>query len=671
MKPLSDAATISKQEVVAASQGQFLRLSDEKPGEKSDTERMTVGEAAEKLSGVFGKGTCGAADQPDAYQTSSDPNIPLNQGAADYLSAKYPGSAGIAELADKFGVPAICPATMTQAGPRTFPVYVHASSDAVFEDYRIVAYGSPLSGPQIIEEDIQLRFEFTRSASLPIRYYINYEKLDKYLEPPSLYSDMFEWRGRPKNNRGVRVDPPEVTIHGGQVLLHGYYSGILIVRRLPIKYHKYMLTVIGTALGDGRREYKGRVSAISSAYNLGPVDQQVGETEVVKDKSAECPIEDTNPLATDPISGDVIICRRNSSGGLVCSGGDENPKGKDIFCFIEVRKQLLQQCTDNFIRNLPTEYRQVSCPDPVIPTWNMGLSSNPALPEYYHRVKTIFATEYSFEGTSPQITDDEYEEICCHAPVRTGCVPYCREIKSTYYGPVEIEGGRQKYIDQYPGKTVFIPVGTEAGPCGTLTEKFVDPGLDCGCHYNESRLVVNFLLGKLEYKIDDGEWIDIGGNRSIFYLPTESISVRLTKTVALAQTAVDYKIFAGSDLIVEDSYDETTDRLPCESIDGILSPPTEWVLRELRFFGSKSAVDSWVLSFGYPSASSDFTSCSSPGFNGWQGLQPEYKGYYIRWDNEYGVGDIGKGERVVGAWCKGRCPDIGAVVYERTIEAVC
>ena len=479
MTPLSANTTVSIQEAVVSRDGQFLRLDDKKPGEQSTGERMTVGQAADTIAGIFGKGTCKQPDQSDAYQPPTDPNTTINQGAADYLSAKYPGSGGVAELAERFGVQDICPATMAPSGKKTLPVYVHASSDAVFEDYRLVSYGSAQSGPQIIEEDIQLRFEFTRSASLPIYYYIDYDKLYKYL----LYGNIFEWRGNPKDNRGNRVDPPPVRIQGGQVMLHGYYSGILIVRRLPIKYHKYMITITGTALGAGKREYKGRVSAISTAFGLGPVDQQLGETETVQDKAAECPIEDGNPLATDD-TGAVVVCSRDSSGELVCSGGDGEdggPKGRDVFCFIEVKRELIQQCTGDYIRDLPTEYRSVDCPDSVTPRWNspMALDYNPALPKFYYRVKTVKEPVYTYEGTEPQISDEEYKYICCHAPVKSDCVPYCREVKSTYYGPVEIEGGRQKYIDQYDGKTVFVPVGTEAGPCGTLTTTFVEPNLPC------------------------------------------------------------------------------------------------------------------------------------------------------------------------------------------------
>lgn len=463
--------------------GQFLRLSDKKPGEQVSGERLTVGQVADRVAEIFGKGTCKQPDKPDVYKVSADPTISLKQQAADYLSAKYHGSGGVAELAELFGVQDLCPATLAPSGKKTLPVYVHASSDAVFEDYRLVSYGSASSGPKIIEEDIQIRFEFTRSAGLSIKYYIDYEKLDKYLESPLLYGEIFEWRGDPKNNRGERVDPPEVRISDGQVLLHGYYSGILVLRRLPIKYHKYMITIIGTALEDGKREYKGRVSAISSAFGLGPVDQQLGEAEAVQDKAADCPLEEDNPLATDK-TGAVVVCSRDSSGELVCSGGDgedDGPKGKDIFCFIEVKKELVQQCTGDYIGDLPTEYRAASCPDGLTPTRNSpaALNYNPALPEYYHRIKTVTEPVYTQEGTERQISETEYESVCCHAPEKQECVPYCRKIVSTYTGSVEIEGGRQKYIDQYPGKTVFVPVGTEEGPCGTLTDKFVEPGGEC------------------------------------------------------------------------------------------------------------------------------------------------------------------------------------------------
>ena len=480
MTYLSANTTVSVQEAVVSGSGQFLRLSDKKPGERPATERMTVGQAADIVAGVFGTGTCGNQDQSDAYQVPTDPNTSLNEGAANYLAAKFPGSGGVAELAEKFGVQNLCPATLAPSGKKTLPVYVHASSDAVFEDYRLVSYGSANSGPVIIEEDIELRFEFTRSASLPIYYWIDEEKLKEYFKFPEFYGDIIEWRGNPKNNRGERVDPPAVRIQGGQVLLHGYYSGILIVRRLPIKYHRWMITVTGTALEDGKREYKGRVSAISSAYGLGPVDQQVGESETMQDKAAECPLEDDNPLATDS-TGAVVVCSRDSSGELVCSGDDDDPKGRGIFCFIEIKKELIQQCTGDYLRDLPTEYRQVDCPDSVTPTRNSpaALNYNPALPKYYKKVGEVTEEVYSYEGTTRQITDAEYEEVCCHAPVKSWCVPYCREIKSNYYGPVEIEGGRQKYIDQYNGKTVFVPVGTEFGPCGTLKDIFVNPSGSC------------------------------------------------------------------------------------------------------------------------------------------------------------------------------------------------
>lgn len=511
MEVISSNTTVSVQEAVVTSDGEFLRLSDKKPGEQPDTERMTVGQAAETISNIFGKGTCKQPDKPDAYTPSTDPNTSIVQGAADYLNTKYPGSSGVAELAKKFGVQNLCPATMAPSGKKTLPVYVHASSNPVFEDYNLVSYGSQKSGPVIVEEDIQVRFEFTRSASLPIYYYINYKRLADYLRFQGAYGKIFEWRGNPKNNRGERVDPPSVRIQGGQVMLHGYYSGILIVRRLPIKYHRWEITITGTALGNGKREYKGRVSAISSAYGLGPVHQQVGESETVQDKAAECPVDSGLPFADEDVDPD------------------------EIYCYIEVRNKLLQQCTGDYLRDLPTEYRQVKCPDEdITPRWNspMALDYNPALPKYIYKMGQYEVPSYSYEGTTRQITDAEYKEACCHAPVKTGCVPYCREIKSTYYGPVDIEGGRQKYIDQYPGKTVFVPVETESGICGTLTNKFVDPDSQCcagvspityrddlspsviteGWHAN-----VYFDGGKLPYFVDlqgTGFWLDAAGTQS-------------------------------------------------------------------------------------------------------------------------------------------------------------
>ena len=618
MTLLSANATVSVQEAVVSSDGQFLRLDDKKPGEQSTEERMTVGQAADTIAGIFGKGTCKRADKPDAYQPPTDPNTSLNQGAADYLSAKFPGSGGVAELAELFGVQDICPATLAPSGKKTLPVYVHASSDAVFEDYRLVSYGSAQSGPQIIEEDIELRFEFTRSASLPIYYYINYEQLDKYLDNPLRYGDIFEWRGNPKDNRGNRVDPPPVRIQGGQVMLHGYYSGILVVRRLPIKYHKYMITITGTALGAGKREYSGRVSAISTAFGLGPVDQQLGETETVQDAAAECPLDDGNPLATDS-TGAVVVCSRDSSGELVCSGGDGEdggPKGRDVFCFIEVKRELRQKCTGDYIRDLSPEYRAVSCPDPVTPTRNspMALDYNPALPKYYHRVKTVTEEVYTYEGTEPQISDAEYEEACCHAPVKPGCVPYCRETKSTYYGPVEIEGGRQKYIDQYPGKTVFVPVGTEAGPCGTLTKKFVDPsGLTC-CKDTEPIVIDQ---DSIPAEIDSGVHFDVAFTGGKFPL-TANLTGSDEYSFAIAITVKKKAIFYGTkvriytsdtcqataELTIEDSCENQDTatltglpQTPCANFIVVPGPP-DWTVAKAIEFATAEQAEEYIDSLG-------------------------------------------------------------------------
>ena len=146
----------------------------------------------------------------------------------------------------------------------------------------------------------------------------------------------------------------------------------------------------------------------------------------------------------------------------------------------------------------------------------MALDYNPALPRYYHRVKTVTEKVYTYEGTEPQISEGEYAEMCCHAPIKTGCVPYCREIKSTYYGPVDIEGGRQKYIDQYAGKTVFVPVGTEDGPCGILTTTFIDPDLTC-C----PALAIITIVA--HYNSDDIIRV-YNGNRKIIEIDTSSIS---------------------------------------------------------------------------------------------------------------------------------------------------
>ncbi len=447
-------------------------MSDKKPGETLNTDRMTVGDAAAALAGIFGQGTCGEPDQAAAYRGEVESGQLPEQGIESYLQTKYPGVGGAQELAAAFGIDSLCPATMAPTGRVTLPVYVHASSQAVLDDYVLHSYDSAKSGPKIVHEDILVKFEFSNTPNLPIHYFVDSKKLASYLRSSSA---IYEWRGGVKNNRGEFIDPPPVNITGGQIHLPGYYSGILLIHRLPIIYHTWKITLGGVMLGGGQREYTGLVSAFSQAFGLDPVDQELGEAVAKDDPAAQCPA-----TGVDSSTGSVVVCKKDPvTGDMICDSDEVD--GRDVKCFVEVNRELRRQCTDEYVKDLPTEYRPVTCPDTVTPTNNSpaALNYNPALPKYYHIVGRITVPEYTMEGVPPQITADEYKKKCCHNAVRGNCIPHCRETKSVLHGPVEPEGGREVVIAAYKGKTVLIPVLPISGVCGTLTKTLVDPPQDC------------------------------------------------------------------------------------------------------------------------------------------------------------------------------------------------
>lgn len=499
MSYLTDNTVISNTSGSAG--GDFLRISDKKPGDDIAVDGKSPAQTAKTLENIF-----------SGFSPLSAADILSQDALSDFLKGKYAGPEGLQRLADDVGVADLCPSTMAPTGKRTVPVYVHASTSSIFENYDLVSYGSAKAGPTIIEDTVDKTFEFNNAAFISLGY--------------NLRSDGYSARFfgvTDQEGKSIGGDPV-YSVSAQGIHLHGNYSGTVKITGLQIVYHVWDITLAGIALGDGKRLYSGRASVISTAYRLGPYHQKIGG-DVKDDAAAQCPFDDTDFIFGDP--------------------------GQAAACFIQIQNEVLGRCSGELLKPISYTYKSTPCPPGVVPQWNnpSTYNYNPALPEYYKILEYVTSRTYEYDG-GQALTAEEYNDICCDPPVKASCIPPCRNIKSIFYG-VDIDGGREKYIKEYGGKTIFVPVGTKAGPCGTLTDKFIDSGSAC-C-----------LMPRIVFELVDN-WVEILQDGAVILyssnVPIVPFTVFLNKKTAVeinlynwpfgpSPWEIKYQYFVGENIV--------------------------------------------------------------------------------------------------------------------------
>lgn len=438
MKSLVISGSVSVAQPIARGieDWQFIRLQSTAPGDIPDEYELelTRGKVVEIFAKLFDKESCGRTNPANAYSGPVQGSYPQDSAAA-YLLEKYSGSAGAQRLAAEFGLGDLClPDTINDGGEIKRKVYLHASSDFVFENYSIVSHDSVLSKPSYNATDIYLRIEFANTSYVPIYYFIDTEKLRRYKIMFSA-DDLYDWRGSVRDSSGNKVDNPSFEIKNNRIFFPGNWSGIIVFKRLPIRYHLYTVTISGTLDGESTRHYDGRVSAVAPGLKV--VDLDISEEETAEETKNNCPWLDFTFRQNSTGTGTTTSCG-NCLGGQ--TGGEEPSALKE--------KPEDSVCT----------------------------------------------------GT---ITAEEYNEECCGGPL-PGCIPQCREIETTIYGPVHLDES-----SEYCGtvsRIVLLP--SNGAPCGKMVKTWTTSGGCCPnpLQWSENNPTVIAPGGEVGIEVFGGEY---------------------------------------------------------------------------------------------------------------------------------------------------------------------
>jgi hypothetical protein len=194
-----------------------------------------------------------------------------------------------------------------------------------------------------------------------------------------------------------------------------------------------------------------------------------------KEDDKDCPIK--NLLSG---SGDI--------GSVKVDDDEPDDDFPEITCFWRTTHELRQPCGDNELIDSWETIDRVKCPDDIAdrtPTVNSPMSLGyieEIDSRYYYEVgqrtipEYLLTTDPRFAHECEACTEDGFRAACCRDRVDLGNIlepiPPCLEIKSTFYGGVEIEKGRQYWLDKYPGGVTFQPKLPAEGFCGTKTISF-------------------------------------------------------------------------------------------------------------------------------------------------------------------------------------------------------
>ena len=424
--------------------------------QKADSpEPPTVDEVARAVDELTGQDYCKGAVAKNGFQPTEEVSPTQNKSEfQDFISDKLSDPLVAEDFAQKMGLKQPC--TAARALPLDIQLFVFWQTEAIAESYRLASTANvKFSKPEVITETLEKEFQVSEESEKNIGYYI-------YLRPYIPFNSQFhfEWIGNVVDDeKNIKRGPTSISIKNKAIISWGKKVSGTFKVKFKTKYHAVTATIKPRA-GD----YSATVYGVWSGT---PVKLSLVVPEKTDDE--DCPVkkllEGTGDLS------DVAI-----------SGENDDKEASEITCFWRTTHELRKPCGDNDLIDRWETIDRVKCPDDIADrttTLNSPMSLGyieEIESRYYYEVGRRTIPEYittsdpRFDHDCQECSNEGFKEACCRERDSVGGIlepiPPCLEIKSTFYGGVEIEKGRDYWKDKYPGGVTFQPKLPRDGFCG-------------------------------------------------------------------------------------------------------------------------------------------------------------------------------------------------------------
>lgn len=455
----------------------FFRVEQEL--EKDDP--PSVDEVAQAIDAVTGQDFCKGTVAKNGYQPPENKS-PAEQQVSfrDFFSEKLSDPLIAQDFAQRLGIKQPCKAALGES--ITIPLKIFWQTLEIAENYRLASTANvDFSKPVFIREKFQKEFKISEASEKNIEYYIEIDgniPLRKQIE--------FNWVGNVVDeNKNIVSGPTGISIENNAIVKWGQRVSGTFVIKFKTVYHSVQAEIT---------PMNGDYSATVYGVWAGPavsLDLVVPE----KKEDDDCPIKDL--LTGEGKVGDVTIADEDKE------PEDEVP---EVTCFWLTTHELRQPCGDNELIDRWETIDIVKCPDDIAdrtPTLNSPMSLGyieEIESRYYYEIGKRTIPEYistsdsRFSHDCEACTEEGFQKTCCRERASVGGVlepiPPCLEIKSTFYGGVEIKKGREHWKQKYPGGVVFQEKLPKEGYCGNKSVKFETQGC---CHGVSSIEYLNTL----------------------------------------------------------------------------------------------------------------------------------------------------------------------------------
>lgn len=429
-------------------------------------EPPTVDEVARAIDDITGHDYCNRTIANGGFQPTEEFSPTQKRSEfQSFFSNKLSDPLVAADFAQKMGLEQLC--TASRGLPLDIQLFIFWQTEETAESYRLASTADvEFSPPKIIRETLEKEFDVSEVSEKNIEYYIDVrDGIPLYLQVE------FEWIGNVVDaEKNIKRGPLNFSLKNNAILSWGEIVSGTFKVTFPTKYHAVTATITPRA-GD----YSVTVYGVWS----GPA---VKLPLVVPEKTGEedCPVK--NLLDGIGNLGDVSVT------------GDDEPEEAavpEVTCFWRTTHELRQPCGDNELIDRWETIDRVKCPDDIADrttTVNSPMSLGyieEIESRYYYELGRRTIPEYistndsRFDHDCLECSEEGFKEACCRKPEKNEPIPLCLKIKSTFYGGVEIENGRDYWRDKYPGGVTLQPKLPEDGFCGEQTMRFIAPGTGC------------------------------------------------------------------------------------------------------------------------------------------------------------------------------------------------
>jgi hypothetical protein len=392
----------------------------------------------------------------NSYFAKPLPGTSLREHQQQYLQSKYNSTTSLENLASQFGGSCL----VKQGRPIKLEIYAFWSNRAIEDNYKLICPVGRVDNKRQVQSRFRLRIEVSNASAIDFSYFV----LERPGFPPFKH---LEWIGGnvvDQYGRAKSIADPQWDRGGRLYWAENIRSGHIFAEFDTI-YDQWTCTLQGVWT-TGKRDYNATVTAIWAGN---PVELPLDVPDAEAEESEPC---EAFANIADPVDLSVPNNEISSVPGSVTITGTVAGQD-DRQCYQVIITKYYHPCTGVHVRDEETQV-PAPCDGPD------DLDGPNPPPIYLEAFIGVGDPDFeSGRDCSQPCTPEGYEEICCHPPAYSWCVPTCTQWQSKNQGGLLPPGGIAALKQEYGDDVQVVWVYPEDGDCGVHTDTLIMPTGGC------------------------------------------------------------------------------------------------------------------------------------------------------------------------------------------------